>query len=385
MSLSAGYATTRSSGSQLVGQILRRCDGWLLLFAGLIILASLPTIYSATLRSGGGGNWYFVNRQLIWLGIGLVGMVLVNTLDHHEFPELTRWVYWLSVAGLVAVLLMGSVRNGAKSWFGFGAFSIQPSELAKIAMVLAFARFYGVDEADGSDIKDIIRSAALIGLPTLLILLQPDLGTALSFLTLWLVLLWWGGAKPWQILLIVMLGLLAATLAWHLDLLHDYQKARIEVLFNPNADPRGAGYNLRQSLIAVGSGGMWGKGWLQGTQTHLRFLPERHTDFIFAVLAEERGWVGCIVLLVLFVLLFQRGWMIVAGADSPYGRALAVGCLTILMFHVVFNLGMVLGLLPITGIPLSFFSYGGSHLLTCLLLLGILQNVATHRRGGINY
>lgn len=364
-----------------LARLLRRCDWPLLACVAGLVAVSLPTIYSATLRLDGSPNLTYLTKQVCWLAAGTIVLLLINTLDHHEFAELARPVYWLSIAGLLATVILGREVNGAKSWIDCGGFRLQPSEFTKLALVLALARFFTIDEADGSDIKDIVRSGAIVGLPLLFILAQPDLGTAISFVAAWVAMLWWGGCRWWQLLLILSLGLLLGAVMWHFDILAPYQKARVAVLFNPDVDPRGQGYNLRQSLIAVGSGGLWGKGWLQGTQTHLRFLPERHTDFIFAVLCEERGLVGAAVLIGLYIGLFFRGLGIVEQADTPFGRALAFGCLTFLLFHVVFNIGMVVGLLPITGLPLPFVSYGGSHLLTCLALLGVVLNVGMRRVG----
>ncbi|MCC7490996.1 MAG: rod shape-determining protein RodA [Fimbriimonadaceae bacterium] len=372
------------AGGLVDRRLLRRFDWGLLLCLVGIVAISLPTIYSATWTPEGATAWHFVQRQLVWLGLGVLAMVLVNTLDHHQFPHLTRAAYWTSLALLAAVLLIGTEVNGAKSWFSFGSIRLQPSEFAKLAVILALAKFFDDEEIDAGDWQTLCGSALILAGPLLLILAQPDLGTSLTFISIWLVLLWWNGARWWQLVLLIALGLLAFAALWWLDILADYQKARILVLFNPDADPRGQGYNLRQALIAVGSGGLTGRGWLQGTQTHLRFLPERQTDFIFAVLCEEWGLLGGAVLLALYGGLLLRGWTTVALADSRFGRGVAVGCTTILLTHVWLNIGMVLGVLPITGLPLPAFSYGGSSLLTTLTVVGLLLNVRM-RRGGLNY
>ncbi len=365
-------------------RLLRRCDWPLLVLVVAVFGLSLPTVYSATLAAGHDQAWHTVQRQLAWFAVGLLALLLVNTLDYHQFPQLTRTAYWCAVVGLVVVLAVGREVNGARSWLELGPIRMQPSEFAKVAVILALARLFDESDAPASDWQILAHSVMALSLPLLLILAQPDLGTSLTFIAVWLMLLWWCGARWWQLVGIVLLGLLAFALLWHLDLLQPYQKARIAVLFDPGADPRGQGYNLRQSLIAVGSGGLTGQGWLQGTQTHLRFLPEARTDFIFAVLCEERGLVGAAVLLLLYAAMIWRCLAIIGRADTRFGRIAGIGCVTILLLHVLLNVGMVVGLLPITGLPLPFFSYGGSNLLTNCVLVGMLLNIGM-RRGGINY
>jgi len=362
----------------------RRFDWPLLLFIAGILALSLPVIYSARLGAGSESAWHYVQRQSMWLVVGLVAMALVNSVDHHQLKDLARPIYWLGALLLVLVLIFGTEVNGAKSWLGVGAARFQPAELAKLALILALADLFSDEGCDAGELGMLFRSGLVIGVPLLLILAQPDLGTALTFVSIWLAMLWWAGARWWQLLLIVAAGLAAFALLWHFDVLADYQKARITVLFDPGADPRGQGYNLRQALIAVGSGGLDGQGWLQGTQTHLRFLPEAHTDFLFAVLAEEFGLLGAGTLLVLYAGLILRGWAVLARADSPFGRLVTVGCVTVLMTHIVLNIGMVMALLPITGLPLPYFSYGGSNLLMCLIVAGLLLNIGA-REGALNY
>ncbi len=362
---------------------LRRLDWPLLLFVCGVLALALPTLYSASLASESAPNWYYLKRQMVGLLVGLLALLAANSLDHRHFAEVTRPVYWACIGLLIVVLAVGREVNGATSWLVFGGFRLQPSEVAKLALILALAQYFADDEVDGSEWPCLFRSLLILAVPVGLILLQPDLGTALTFFACWLVMLWWSGARWWHVLLILAAGLLAAAALWQLDVLQPYQKARVTVLFNPDVDPRGQGYNLRQALVAVGSGGVWGQGWLQGTQTHLGFLPEKRTDFIFGVLAEEGGLVAAALLLLFYGGILWRCTSIILAADSRYGRLLAVGCLAFLLVHLLLNLGMVVGLMPITGLPLPFCSYGSSNLVTNFALLGILLNVGM-RRGGMD-
>ncbi len=365
-------------------RLLRRLDWPLLLLVAALIGLSLPTIYSARLGVDSAVALGYARRQLFWAIGGLALLVLLNTLDYRSLPELARPLFWLSVLSLALVLLVGREVNGARSWFALGGFRLQPSEFAKVALILALATRFEDEQVDAGEWHHLCGSLGVLAPLLLLTLAQPDLGTSLTFIAVWLAMLWWAGARWWQTAAIIGLGLVAFALMWQCGLLHDYQKSRITVLFDPTVDPRGQGYNLRQAMIAIGSGGLNGAGWLQGTQTHLRFLPEPHTDFIFAVFCEERGFVSGVGLLLLYLALLWRVLLVVVRAETHFGRLLAIGCYAFLALHTVLNIGMVQGVLPITGLPLPFFSYGGSNLLTCLALTGLVLNVGM-RRSGLNY
>ncbi len=358
----------------------RRVDWLLLGFVLALAAMALPTVYSAGLVGDNtAAALALVKRQGMWLLVGCVALVASNALDYHHLTHLARWLLGIALLLLVAVLIFGSEINGAKAWFRFGPVALQPSELAKIATLLTLADFladHGPGPLSGTD---ILRSGAILALPIALIMLQPDLGTSLTFIAMWLAMLAWAGARKRHLAAIVLSGLLLFALMWHFDVLADYQKNRVTVLFNPGVDPRGVGYNMAQSLIAVGSGGLTGQGWLQGTQTHLKFLPEGQTDFIFAVICEEWGLAGGLALLGCYLGLFWRLWGTLATADSEFGRLLVTGCGAVLLFHVLLNVGMVVGLVPITGLPLPFVSYGGSNLLTSMVLVGLVLNVGLHR------
>lgn len=360
----------------------QRLDWPLVGFAVALLACSLPTIYSASLAAEGGSDpWRFASRQLVWCLAAPLALVLAASLDYRWLTDLGRWLYLLSLLGLVAVLLVGREINGARAWFRWGPLALQPAEPAKIALLAVLGRWFSRPDVEGDSLRNLVVSAALIAGPCVLVMAQPDLGEALTFVVMWLAMWWWSGARWWQVLAVLAVGGLLFAAMWHFNVLADYQKNRVTVLLNPGVDPRGVGYNLHQSLTAIGAGGLTGRGWLQGTQTHLRFLPERHTDFIFAVLCEEWGLAGAVVVLGLYYGLFWRLWGVINASTDEFGRQLVVGCGAMLLFHVVLNIGMVLGLLPITGLPLSFFSYGGSNLLASFVLLGIVLNVGLGRRG----
>jgi rod shape determining protein RodA len=366
----------------------RRCDWPLLAFLAAILLIGLPVLYSASIivdaaPAAGLSNaqgWLYVSRQLVWLALGLMALLFVRGFDYRHLADAWFWLYLAAVLGLLAVLLVGREVNGSRAWFRLGGVAIEPAEPAKLALLVALARLFGQGGEGGLTGSDFLRSLGLLAVPAVLTLLQPDLGLVLGFAAAWFVMVAWAGARWWQLLLIILAALALFALMWHFGLLKDYQKARITVLFNPDVDPRGIGYHLRQALIAVGSGGTSGKGWLLGTQTHLHFLPESRTDFIFAVLCEEWGLLGGAVLLLLYAGLFWRLWGIAALADDPFGRQLVIGSGAILVFNTVLNVGMAVGLLPITGVPLPFFSYGGSNLITSLALIGLVLNVGMRSR-----
>lgn len=357
-------------------------QGWLarlhldapLLF-GLLTTAAVGLV---VLYSASGQNLTMLINQAMRMGLALLGMTVVAQIPPQQLRFWTPWLFGLGVIMLVAVLIMGEIGKGAQRWLDLGVLRFQPSEILKLALPMMLAWFL----ADGTLPPRpwrVILCGILIMVPVALIAKQPDLGTALlvasaGFFALFLAGLRWR-VMIMAVLLIVPLG----ALMWNFGM-HDYQRKRVLTFLDPETDPLGAGYHIIQSMIAVGSGGVYGKGWLNGTQSHLDFLPERHTDFIFAVLNEEFGLVGAAILLVLYAFLIVRGLYIATQAQDTYSRLLA-GTLTLTFFVYVFiNAGMVTGLLPVVGVPLPLVSYGGTAVVTLLAGFGMLMSIHTHRK-----
>jgi len=343
------------------------------LLGGVLILCGLGLIvlYSAADQSS-----TVVMRQGVRMSLGLVAMIVVAQLSP---AELARWApvfYVIGVLLLIAVLFVGTGR-GAQRWLELGVVRFQPSEIMKIAVPVTVA-WYLHDKVLPPDLKTTIITLLIILIPGFLIIEQPDLGTALLVMSAGFFALFFAGISWRWIVQAIILCLCAAPLAWFL--LHDYQRQRILTLFDPQQDPLGAGYHIIQATIAVGSGGIRGKGWLNGTQSHFEFLPERATDFIFAVYCEEFGFVGVIVLLAAYTLVIVRGLRIALSAQDSFGRVLAASLTLTLFIYIFVNMGMVTGQLPVVGVPLPLVSYGGTSVVTRLAGLGILMSIQTHRR-----
>ena len=348
-------------------------DGLLLLLLLLLAAGSLFILYSAS-----GKNWDLLIKQATSFGIGLGAMLVIAQLEPRF---MARWVpiaYLGVVAMLVAVELFGYTAMGATRWIKIGAIRFQPSEFMKIIMPMTIA-WYLSGRALPPGIKHTLISLGLIVVPFVLILKQPDLGTALLVMTSGAFVLFIAGLR-WRWIIGALAALVPIAVAMWYFVLHTYQKQRVLTFLDPESDPLGTGWNIIQSKAAIGSGGVFGKGWLQGTQSHLDFLPESHTDFIIAVLAEEFGLVGVCLLLLVYLLLIARGLVITVQAQTLFGKLLA-GALTMTFFVYVFvNIGMVSGLLPVVGVPLPFISYGGTSLVTLLSGFGVLMSIHTHRK-----
>jgi rod shape determining protein RodA len=347
-------------------------DGTLLAIVALIVTLGMITLYSATDE-----NQARMTSQVVNLGIALAAMWIVAQVPTQTLLRSAVPVYLTGLGLLVAVAVGGDVVNGARRWLHVGVTRIQPSEMMKIAMPLMLAWYFHRRAATLS-LGDYVIAAVLLLVPTALIIRQPDLGTALLVLATGCYVIFLAGLS-WRIIVGLAIAVAASLpLVW--TMMHGYQKRRILTLLDPSQDPLGAGYHTIQATIAVGSGGLEGKGWLNGTQTHLEFIPERHTDFIFAVFSEEFGLIGATLLIVLYAALIARGLMIAANAPTPFARLLA-GSVTLIFFTYAFvNMGMVSGILPVVGVPLPFISYGGTALVTLFLGVGILMSVARERK-----
>jgi len=349
-------------------------DGWLLLLLLVLGAGSLFILYSAS-----GKNIDLLLKQASSFGIGMVGVVVIAQFDPRFMARWVPLAYLMGVALLVVVEVMGHTAMGATRWINIpGVIRFQPSELMKIIMPMTIAWYLSRHNLPPR-FKHIVISLAMIGVPFVLILKQPDLGTSLLVLASGAFVVFMAGLQ-WRWIVGAAAAVVPIAIGMWYFVMHDYQKRRVLTFLNPESDPLGAGWNIIQSKAAIGSGGVLGKGWLLGTQSHLDFLPESHTDFIIAVLAEEFGLVGVCLLLLLYLLLLARGLVITVQAQTLFGKLLA-GALTMTFFVYVFvNIGMVSGLLPVVGVPLPFISYGGTHLVTLLSGFGILMAIHTHRK-----
>ncbi len=343
----------------------------------LIGLLALCAAGLAILYSAGGGRIALVEAQAMRMGLGLLLMAAVAQIPPPWLKRWSPWVYALGIALLVAVMFGGEVGKGAQRWLNLGLFRFQPSEILKLAvpmMVAAWLAERPLPPRPGT----LAVALAMILIPVLLIARQPDLGTALLVAMAGFFALFMAGLS-WRLLgLFTALVAAGAPLLWHF--MREYQRQRVLTFLNPESDPLGSGYHIIQSMIAIGSGGVYGKGFLEGTQSHLEFLPERTTDFIFAVISEELGLTGVLVLLALYLFVIGRGLYIASHAQDSYGRILAASLTLVFFVYLFVNTGMVTGLLPVVGVPLPLVSYGGTSLVTILLGFGMLMSIHTHRR-----
>jgi rod shape determining protein RodA len=347
---------------------------WVLISAVLAICAiGLAMIYSAT---GGAGRVYWT--QVYALGLGLVAMAICVTVDYRSLADKSHWIYLAMMGLLLAVLFIGSVRGGSRRWIDLGTFNLQPSEFAKMVLALMLAKMLGEERRPALTNNDLFIAAALTAVPLLLILRQPDLGTAATLLPILLVVAYVAGMPMKYIYVGALVAVLAAPVAYKFAL-QDYQRERISTFLDPESDPRGAGYQQIQARITVGSGGVWGKGFMQGTQGQLRFLPVAHNDFIFSVLAEEHGFRGVLVALALYLFVILRALDSARLAKDRIGAYLVLGVLASFTFQVVYNITMSAGLAPVKGLTLPLMSYGGSSMIATMAGFGLILNVRMRR------
>jgi rod shape determining protein RodA len=352
---------------------------WVLLgFVLVLSVISVLEIKSATLQTKFHG---FDHKQIGFLAVGLVLMFLISLIDYHRLLDIVHWAYGIGVFSLVAVKLVGSKVLGARRWINLGhGIHFQPSEWVKLILIVATARYFWGLAGKELNWTDIGKAFALVGIPMALVLIQPDLGTALTYFPILVIGLFLGGIRIKQIALIMLALALVGGIAWKSGKrLKPYQQARINAFINPDSDPKGSGYQIRQSLIAVGSGGIWGKGANKGTQTQGDFLPIPYTDFIFAAFCEEHGFVGAVGVLLLYFLILMRLIQNAQTASDLPGSFIIMGVVAIIVFQIAVNVGMVVGLMPVTGIPLPLLSYGGSSVLFTFLALGIVMNIRMRR------
>lgn len=354
---------------------LRDLDWPLILLALAITALGVLQIYSATLDTSAASAWW---KQIVWVAAGLALMWITTRIDYHTLLGQVPILYGASLALLLLTPLVGRMVWGSKRWIplGFG-FRFQPSEFVKLVIVLLVARYLAEVKRDRLEIVDLVRLGVLVGIPLVLVASQPDLGTSLTYLPILVIGLFLGGMR-WQHAAVVV-ALLAVLMPAGWFLLKDYQKARLETFLDPGRDPMGSGYQVIQSKIAVGAGGMWGKGVTQGSQTQLRFLPVTHTDFLISAFAEEHGFVGMVVLFGLYFLLIMQVAQNAQAAPDRAGMFICMGVCALLLFQLVINAGMAVGWMPVTGIPMPLVSYGGSSMLTAFMMLGLVNNVRLRR------
>jgi rod shape determining protein RodA len=344
------------------------------LLAALMVVTGMGL---AILYSASNGDKGLVIQQILRLGLAYVVMLLVAQIPPAKFRLWVPWVFAVGLLLLVAVLIVGDIGKGARRWLDLGVIRFQPSEIMKLAIPM-FVAWYLNERTIPPSFKDLLVCGLAIALPVLLTAKQPDLGTALMLACTGGCVLFLAGLSWRLIIILAGLGAAAMPVLWYA--MHDYQRKRVITFLNPESDPLGAGYHIIQSKIAIGSGGVFGKGWLHGTQSHLNFLPEHATDFIFAVCGEEFGLIGCIVLISAFLLVIARGLYISHQAQDTFNRLVA-GSLTMTFFFSVFiNIGMVSGLLPVVGVPLPLVSYGGTSMVTLMASFGVLMSIHTHRK-----
>ncbi|AGB41887.1 rod shape-determining protein RodA [Halobacteroides halobius DSM 5150] len=369
-------------------KLIKNIDYVIPLITLVLIMMGLVLIGSAThVNEGSFWNNIFLQKQLIATLVGSIAIGIILVFDYRILQDYVNVIYGGIVLVLVGILFVAQTIQGGQSWIRLGPFSFQPSEITKIAVIITLADVLTKRKRRIKYILGLIVPGIYIGVPFILILLQNDLGTSLVLLAIFIGMIYVAGANS-KFLFGSIFGVIAVTASWvsaHLYLgvpipLQRYQLNRFLVLVNPQFDPLGAGYNVIQSKVAIGSGGIFGKGLFAGTQNQLNFLPERHTDFIFSVLGEEFGLIGTMVVLVCYFILIWRGITVAKNAKDSFGRFLVIGVLCMYIFHIVENVGMTLGIMPVTGIPLPFISYGGSAMVTNLIGIGLILNVNMRRK-----
>jgi rod shape determining protein RodA len=363
-----------------------RIDPWIIVAAAGLCAMSLMTIDGATRDDVAGQPHYYLTRQAVFFGAGFVLMLGVSRLDYSRLRELKYGIYGLMIASIGVVFLLGTAAKGSRRWIEVSFFRFQPSELGKVLLILALAGFV-VDRVRRLGDRDTTARTMLLALfPAMLVIAQPDLGTGLVYIVIALTVLFVAGTSWRHFVALIALGAVAMTLVLGVapklgvKVLKDYQVQRLTAFLNPSNDPGDAGYQQNQSRIAIGSGERTGRGLQQSTQTRFNFLPEHHTDFIFAVVGERFGFVGAGLVISLFALLIWRGLRILTMAKNLYGALIAGGIVAMLLFQLFVNVGMTIGIMPITGVPLPLMSYGGSSILVTFLALGLLQSIHVQAR-----
>lgn len=360
-------------------RLIENLDYTLLFAVVLLCFYGLLVLYSSTRLAvtGGSDPYFFVKRQSLWALVGFVFLTIIIFIDYHNLERYSRVIYFGAIILLIMVIFAGRLTYGARRWLAIGPFDFQPSEFAKIALIGFLADFLSKNKQKLDNFFYYLLPFAYTGLLVLLVFMQPDLGTSLVYLAILIIMLFAAGVKIKYLAFTFLASLSSIPLLW--IFLKDYQKNRLILFLNPNLDPLGGGYNVIQSKIAIGSGGFLGNGIFSGLQSQLNFLPAQHTDFVFSVVGEELGFIGTVLLLGLYAIILWRGIKIALEARDLLGSLLAAGAVSFLFFHIVVNIGMAMGMLPATGLPLPFLSYGGSFMISNLMVIGILLNVQLNK------
>lgn len=379
-------------------RMLRNIDFLFVFFLLLLLGASILILSTASLNVIKSQPYFYVKTQVMWIATGLVLCTIVTFIDYQKLRHLSWWIYGFNIVLLLAVFAFGESAKGAQRWIPVtSSFNIQPSEFAKLFIIVTFADFLAKRQGQLNRFRDFIPPFLFVIIPMLLIFKQPDLGTTLVFAAIFIGMMFVAGANPWKFggLLLTGVAILGVALWLHFSTnlpgwlsfaqglplpMQEYQLKRLTIFMNPLADTSGDGYHIIQSLWAIGSGGFWGKGYRQGTQGQLNFLPEHHTDFIFSVVGEEFGFIGTITLLFIFCIFLLRAINIAMKSRDVYGTLVAAGIVSMFTFHILVNVGMTSGIMPVTGIPLPLISYGGSAMWTNMIAIGFLLSINIRRQ-----
>ena len=358
-------------------RLRKNLDIALLIVTLVIVVLGIAAVYSATRLTP--GRQYM--KQIIWLPLGIVGMIAAASIEYSRIAKFAKSLYVVNIALLIIIFIprFAPTTKGATRWIPIGSFHLQPSELAKLFMIVCLATFLLPRLEHIREPRTLALSFVYVAVPMLLIFKQPDLGTSLVLMAVWFGMTYIAGAKAQHLAFVLLAGCLLFAGMWHFNVIKSWQKNRIVAFVDPTSEPRGAGYQVSQSRIAVGSGQVWGKGFGKGTQSQGRFIPENHTDFVFTVVGEEGGFVFSAALVALYGLLLFRGAIAMAQAEDSLGKLLVTGVVSMFAFHVIVNMGMTIGVMPVTGIPLPLFSYGGSSLLINMAAIGLVLGVGMRR------
>jgi rod shape determining protein RodA len=348
----------------------------LLVTTALLVIVGAALLYAISLS---GDDLQFFYRQLVFIAIGLALFVIMCFYDYQNLAKLQRFLYPALILSLVYILIFSGSVRGSSRWINLGFFNLQPAEFAKLILIIGLSRWLYLKRGQINSWYNILLIIIYLAIPVGLIMWQPDLGSAMIIIGIWVGVLLLSAIKKKYLVILFLSGAILSGLMWQFYL-HDYQKTRIEVFLNPDLDPQGKGYNVRQAIISVGSGQWFGRGLGQGLQSQLKFLPERHTDFVFASVAEEIGFAGCALLLGLYVYLWVRLWQIARRATNDLAMYITSGVLWMFFLQVFINVAMNVGLMPVTGIPLPFLTYGGSSMVVSFIALGIVQNIVMQSR-----